>query len=47
MSFDWIPRAPKESLLDFTTVREDLLQKEAPPRTTYEKRPLVNPQTKN
>ncbi|MGI6308517.1 MAG: enoyl-CoA hydratase-related protein [Dethiobacteria bacterium] len=46
MSFDWIKRAPKESLMDFTTVREDLLQKTEPPRTIYEKRPLVNPKTK-
>ncbi|NLL57601.1 MAG: 6-oxocyclohex-1-ene-1-carbonyl-CoA hydratase, partial [Firmicutes bacterium] len=46
MSLDWIPRAPKENLFDYTTVRKDLLEKPAPPRTVYEKRPLVNPKTK-
>jgi len=45
MSLDWIPRAPRESRPDFQLYREDLLQLDAPPRTTYEKRPLVNPQT--
>lgn len=45
MSLDWIPRAPKESRPDFQLYREDLLQKDSPPRTVYEKRPLVNPET--
>lgn len=45
MSLDWIPRAPKESRLDFRLAREDLLQKTSPPRTVLEKRPLVNPET--
>jgi 6-oxo-cyclohex-1-ene-carbonyl-CoA hydrolase len=45
MALDWIPRAPQESRMDFQLAREDLLQKPEPPRTTYEKRPLVNPKT--
>jgi len=46
MALDWIPRAPKESRMDFSIAREDLLQLAAPPRTVLEKRPLINPQTK-
>jgi len=45
MALDWIPRVPKGSRLDFRVTREDLLQKPEPPRTVYEKKPVINPET--
>ncbi len=46
MSLDWIPRAPKDKKVIHRLYREDLLEKKEPPRTVYEKRPLLDPEGK-
>ncbi len=46
MALDWIPRAPKDAILDHFTSNEKFLgTMDNPPSTVYEKRPVVNPET--
>ncbi|MGM0384116.1 MAG: enoyl-CoA hydratase-related protein [Thermodesulfobacteriota bacterium] len=44
MSLDWIPRAPKDEKLDHRMYDETYFQKSEPPRTTLQKRPLLDNQ---
>ncbi len=44
MALDWIPRAPKDRKVDHQMYDEKYLHKTEPPRTAYEKRPLLDPQ---
>jgi 6-oxo-cyclohex-1-ene-carbonyl-CoA hydrolase len=43
MALDWIPRAPKDKKVNHQMYDEKYLHKSEPPRTLYEKRPLLNP----
>ena len=45
MALEWIPRAPKDKILDFTIGDESLFGVEAP-CTMYEKKPLLDPDGK-
>jgi len=46
MALDWIPRAPKNAILDHSTSTKEFLgTMDKPPCTVYEKKPVVNPQT--
>lgn len=44
MALDWIPRAPKDQKFDHQMYDEKYLHKSEPPRTTLEKRPLLDSQ---
>jgi len=44
MALDWIPRAPKNEILNHRTTSDERLQRTEPPRTTYELKPIVDPQ---
>jgi len=44
MALDWIPRAPKDRKVDHQMYDEKYLHEPEPPRTTCEKRPLLDPQ---
>jgi 6-oxo-cyclohex-1-ene-carbonyl-CoA hydrolase len=44
MALDWVPRAPKNEILNHRTTSDERLQRTEPPRTTYELKPIVDPQ---
>jgi 6-oxo-cyclohex-1-ene-carbonyl-CoA hydrolase len=46
MALNWIPRAPKNLKKNHQMYDEKYLNGDAPPRTTYEKRPLLDPNGK-
>ncbi|MCD6568456.1 MAG: enoyl-CoA hydratase/isomerase family protein [Dehalococcoidia bacterium] len=46
MALDWIPRAPKDMKQVHQICSEERLQRAEPPRTTYELKPLFDPEGK-
>jgi len=43
MALDWVPRSPKDEILNHRITSDERLQRTEPPRTTYELKPLLDP----
>jgi 6-oxo-cyclohex-1-ene-carbonyl-CoA hydrolase len=43
MALDWVPRSPKDEIFNHRITSDERLQRAEPPRTTYELKPLLDP----